>query len=322
MERSQVQESHKWKIEDIYPTDEDWEKEYEVALKRADFSAYAGKLGDKATLLKFLKANDEFMKVLERLAVYANLRRDEDTRISKYASYEGKTGMLFSKYSSSVAFYEPELASQSESYLNDLVNDKDFADYDYQIKRLIKSKPHVLSEGEEKIIALAGETLDTFSDTFAMIDNADLPLPTIEYEGKTVKLTHGLYGLLLHSNDRAKRKEVFEKYYLAYQNMLNTITSTYYGNVKKDVFLKEAYKFNSCLERALFNEDVDKKVYDNLLNSVSSNLSSMHRYIADRKKILGYDKMYFYDIYAPLVSDVEVKMSYEEAYAYIIKGFG
>lgn len=320
MQRSEVKEQYKWAIEDIYPSDEAWEKDYDRAMSMIDFAKYAGKLGDKKELLSFLKANDELMKLAEALAVYAYMKHDEDARASKYTSYNSKMGMLFAKYSGEVAFYEPELAAQSEEYLNSLIADKAFSDYDYQLSQLVKRKPHVLSEAEEKLIALAGESFATFKETFGMIDNADLPLPEIELDGKKVKLSHGLYGLVLHSSDREKRKEVYEKYYGAYTSLINTITSTYYGNVKKDVFYSRAYKFNSCLERALFNEDVDRSVYDNLLSSVEKSFPAMHRYIADRKRILGYDKLYFYDVYTPLVGDVDFKMSYDDAYDYIIKG--
>ena len=228
--------------------------------------------------------------------------------------------MLFSKYAEDVAFYEPEMASMSEEYLKSLIADEKFSDYDYQFGQLLKRKEHVLGEGEEKLIALAGETFSTFKETFGMIDNADLPLPEIEFEGQKVKLSHGLYGLIMRCPDRQKRKEAYEKYYAAYNSLLNTLTSTYYGNVKKDVFYSKAYKFNSCLERALFEEDVDRAVYDNLLSSVAKSFPAMHRYISDRKRILGYDKLYFYDIYAPLVGDVDFKMSYDDAYDYVIKG--
>ena len=320
MQRSDVKEQYKWAIEDIYPSDEAWESDYDRAMNSINFSQYAGKLSDKVQLLSFLKSDDDFMKLAERLAVYAYMKHDEDARISKYTSYNSKMGMLFSKYSGEVAFYEPEMAKQSQEYLNSLLSDKDFSDYDYKLKQLIKRKTHVLSENEEKLIALAGETFSTFREAFGMIDNADLPLPEIELDAKKVKLSHGLYGLVMHSPDRDKRKEVYEKYYGAYTGLLNTITSIYYGNVKKDVFYSKAYKFNSCLERALFEEDVDRAVYDNLLASVEKSFPAMHRYIADRKRILGYDKLYFYDIYAPLVADVDFKMSYDDAYDYVIKG--
>ncbi len=320
MTREQVKEQYKWKIEDIFATDEDWEKAFKKAESNLDLSLYSGKLGQKDELLKFLKANDEFSISLERLGVYAHMRNDENRGVSKYNSYKAKVGALYSKYAAELAFYEPEMAKLDESYLNSLISDKDFADYDYQIKRIIKGKPHVISQAEEKLIGMAGEIFDSFIESFGMIDNLDLPLPEIEWEGKKTKLTHGLYGIILHSDNREKRKEAFEKYYAAYTGLINTLTSIYHGNVKKDVYLKKVYKFSSCLEQALFAEDVDRCVYDNLLKAVNENLPSMHRYISDRKKILGYDRQYFYDIYAPLVSGVDVRYSYDQAYEIVING--
>ena len=312
MERNQVEQRLKWNTDDIFPSDEAWEKAYAEAEKGIAFSQYAGKLGDRKQLLSLMKANDEFSKKVERVFLYASE--------SKYNAYNARCMALISKYSAEMAFFEPELAAQSEEYLNSLVAEKDFSDYDYMLKTLIKRKPHGLPEAAERLVELAGETLGTFSEIFSMIDNADLPLPEIELDGKNTKITHGTYGLILHSSDREKRKEAYEKYYGAYESLINTITSTYYGNVKKDVFLSRAYKYNSCLERALSGEDVKEVVYRNLLEAVKSSFPAMHRYIADRKKILGYDKLYFYDVYAPLVSDVDVKMDYDAAYEYVIKG--
>lgn len=320
MKREEVKEKYKWNVKDIFTTDEQWEKAAEELNSKLDFSEYQGKLGDKATLLKYFKANDQLSVALEHIALYANLKRDEDTRNSKYVAYSGKIDMIFSKYCSATAFFEPEMAALDEQYLKDLIADKNFSDYDYQLKLLLKRRNHVVSEKEERLVALSSEALGSFYDIFAMIDNADLPLPEIEWEGKTRKLTHGLYGVILHSADRAKREEAYKKYYAAYIGLLNTITANYYGNVKKDVFLSRVYNFESSLDHALFSEDVDKKVYENLLESVTANCSVMHRYIADRKKILKVDKLYFYDVYAPLVENVEVKMSYDEAYEYVIKG--
>lgn len=320
MEREEVKEKYRWNVKDIFTSDELWEKALEELNAKLDFSEYQGKLGDKPTLLKYFKANDALSVKLERVAVYANLKRDEDTRKSKYNAYSGKIDMLFSRYCSATAFFEPEMAALDEKYLKELIADKDFADYDYQLKLLLKRREHVVSEKEERLVALSSETLGSFYDIFAMIDNADLPLAEIEWEGRKRKLSHGLYGVILHSADRAKREEAYKKYYAAYIGLLNTITANYYGNVKKDVFLSRVYKFESSLDHALFSEDVDKKVYENLLESVTENCSVMHRYVSDRKKILKVDKLHFYDIYAPLVENVEVKMSYDDAYAYVIDG--
>lgn len=320
MERNQVAEQYKWKTDDIFKSDEEWESCYNKTLESISLSSYAGTLADRSKLLEYFRLIDGIMQSAEKLAVYAHMLHDQDSRVGKYSAYMAKIGMLFTKYSSEAAFFEPEMAAMDDGYLQSLIEDKDFSDYDYLIKRIKDGKPHVLPEEQEKLISLLGETFGTFRETFSMIDNVDLPFPEIEWEGKKVRLSHGMYGLILHSSDRDKRREAYEKYYAAYISLINTITSTYYGNVKKNVFLSRAYKYGSCLERALFEEDVDRQVYDNLLSSVKDSFPVMHRYVADRKKILGYDKMYFYDSYAPLVGGVDFKLSYDEAYEYVIKG--
>lgn len=320
MKREQVKEKYKWKIEDIFSSDDEWEKCFEKAEKSLAFAQYAGKLSLKDSLLKFFKANDEYSKTLGRLAVYAHMRFDEDRGVSKYNSYQSKIGALWAKYATELSFYEPEMANLDDGYLKALIADKEFFDYDYELKRIIAGKPHVISEAEERLIGMAGEVFGSFRESFGMIDNLDLPLPEMEWEGKTIKITHGLYGIILRSENREKRKEVYEKYYSAYTSLINTISSIYHGNVRKNVYLSRVYKFSSCLEQALFAEDVDSSVYNNLISAVNSSLPSMHRYIEDRKKILGLDKQYFYDIYTPLVDGVNVNYSYDEAYDVVIKG--
>lgn len=320
MKRSEVKERYKWKTEDIFRSDEEWEKSFEKLQNGLNFSKYSGKLGDKNELYKFLKESEEFDKLLEKVAVYSHLRRDEDLGNAKYVKYFSKVGSLMAKYSTETAFFDPEMASLDEKYLNSLITDSRFSDYDYAIKRIIERKPHVLSEAEERLIGMAGGIFDSFYETFSAVDNVNLPLPEVVYEGEKTKLSHGLYGVMLRSENRAEREEAYKKYYSAYISLIDTITSVYYGNVKKDVFLSKAYKYGSCLEHALFSEDVDRAVYDNLLAAVNGNLHAMHRYISDRKKILGYDKLYFYDIYAPLVNGVEFKLTYDEAYSYVIRG--
>lgn len=320
MLRKDVEERYKWKIEDIYPSDEAWEEDYKKAQSKLQLGGFAGKLGNRDCLLAFLKKTDEIGMILDRLASYAHLHNDEDKGVEKYSVLYSRVISIYTQYSTETSFFEPEMAKLSDEYLNSLVNDPDFADYDYQIKRIIKGKPHAVTEAEEKIVGMAYEVFGTFGDTFGVIDALDLPFPEIEYGGKTTRLSHGLYGTILHSSNRAKRKEAYEKYYAAYGSLLNTIASVYAGNVKSDVLLSRVYKFDSCLQHALFSEDVDKSVYDNLLKAVDGNLGSMHRYIADRKKILGYDKLYFYDVYAPLVGGVDFALTYDEAYDYVIEG--
>ena len=320
MKRDEVKTEYKWNIKDIFTSDEEWEKEFARLEKQVDFSSFAGKLGNSDTLLKFFKADDEFGKAFEKVAVYASLKHDEDSAVSKYAAYDAKVYSLYTKYATGQAFFSPEMARQSDEYLLSLIEDKRFADYDYVLKRIIAGKPHTVSEQEERLVSQAGEVFYNFRETFSMIDNLELPLPEIEFEGEKVKLSHGLYGIIMRCDDREKRKEAYDKYYGAYNSLINAITAAYVGNVKADIFYSRVYKYNSCLERALFGEDVDRSVYDNLLKTVDNNLSVLHRYVRDRKKILDYDKLYFYDMNTPLVEGAELKLNYDDAYDYVVKG--
>ena len=149
MKRNEVKTEYKWKIEDIFASDEEWEKEFARLEKQINFSSFAGKLNDSDTLLAFFKADDEFGKSFEKLAVYASMRHDEDSAVAKYSAYDAKVYTLYTKYATEQAFFSPEMAMQSDEYLLSLIADDRFADYDYLLKRIIKGKPHTVSEEEE-----------------------------------------------------------------------------------------------------------------------------------------------------------------------------
>ena len=321
MERKDVENKYKWKVEDIFPSDEAWEKSFSEAEKMIDFSGFEGKLGDRQIMVRFTQKDQETSKKLERLHLYAHIRHDEDTRIAKYTAMQSRAMSLIVKYSSAIAFVQPELTALPEETLKAYAADPALNDYDYFFRQIIKDKPHILSAQEEKLLAMGGEVYSQFQNVFSMIDNADIQLGEVtDSEGNTIALTHGVYGVILHGEDRDLRKKAFERYYQAYISLTNTIAATYYGNVKKDVFLTQARKYPSCLARALSNEDVDVSVYNNLIAAVNDSLPSMHRYIALRKKMLGLEEQHMYDIYAPLVGDAELKLPYEKACDLVIEG--
>lgn len=321
MERKDVENKYKWKVEDIFPSDEAWEKSFSQAEKMIDFSEFEGKLGDRQIMVRFTQKDQETSKKLERLHLYAHMRHDEDTRIAKYTAMQSRAMSLIIKYSSAIAFVQPELTALPEETLKSYAADPALNDYDYFFRQIIKDKPHILSAQEEKLLAMGGEVYSQFQNVFSMIDNADIQLGEVtDSEGNTIALTHGVYGVILHGEDRDLRKKAFERYYQAYISLTNTIAATYYGNVKKDVFLTQARKYPSCLARALSNEDVDVSVYNNLIAAVNDSLPSMHRYIALRKKMLGLEEQHMYDIYAPLVGDAELKLPYEKACDLVIEG--
>ncbi|MBQ7368909.1 MAG: oligoendopeptidase F [Clostridia bacterium] len=323
MERTEIAENLKWKTSDIFASDEDWEAEYkavEAEYVDYDFSKYKGKLGDKQTLLACFALNDAVSRRIEKLYLYAHLTHDQDVRVSKYTSMNAKIGALVSKIFAQFAFVEPELTKLDEAVLQSFINDPDFAAYEYKLRQITKSKAHVLSEAEEKLLTLGGDVMREFRGIFSMLDNANLNLPKAKFNGEEIQMSHGMYGVILHNGNAEERKEWFEKYYQAYINLIDAITQTYYANVKKDVFYKTARKYESCLAMALDGEDVSPVVYENLIQAVQGALPTMHEYIRLRKETAGLAEQHMYDIYVPLVKDAEIKMPFEKAYDLIVEG--
>ncbi len=318
--RNEVPAALKWRIEDIFATPQDWENAYADCQGKLDFSAYEGRLNTVETLAEFFTKLEGVTLTLSHLGVYAFMRHDEDTRASDALALMSRVDQLEMQLSASIAFVTPELAALPTETLEAMAADPRLSDYDYTLRGLIKEKPHVLSRETEEILSQGGRVFGGFSQVFGMLDNADFPFPTVTVDGKKVKVSHGMYGVLLQHPDRRVRKAVFQAYYKAYIGLANTLTATYVGNIDKDVFLTRARKYNSCLERALFAEDVDVRVYQNLLASVHKNLPLLHRYYRDKKKILGLKQLHMYDVYLSPVEDAEIKVDYEEAFGIVKKG--
>ena len=318
--RCDVPENLKWRLEDIFETVEEWNETYAALEGKLDFSKYEGKLSDADTLLECLAAVNDVVLDLSRLAVYASMRADEDTRNSEAMALESRVDVIWMRFSGAVAFITPELTDLPMETLEAFAADERFKDYDYTIRKTIKNKPHVLSKEVETLLSQEGTIFGGFSKIFGMIDNADFPYPTIKVDGEKVQVTHGMYGVLLHSPNRKVRREAFKAYYKAYHGLLNTITATYAGNVEKDVFIARARKYGSSLEKAMAGEDVDVKVYKNLLRSVKKGLPLLHRYYRDKKKLMGLKSMHMYDVYVSPIEDAELKLDYEDAFKLVKEG--
>ena len=227
---------------------------------------------------------------------------------------------LYSKFGSQTAFILPELTALEDEVILSYIKNPLLKDYDYNLKTILKEKKHVLSENEEKILVLSGETLSSFRDIFTKIDNVDLPISTFIYKGKKYPLSHGTYSVYMKDKDRNLRKKAFKEYYSAYISLINTIASTYVGNVKKDVFISKVKKYNSTLDMALMGEDVSTKVYENLINATEKGRLYLHEYIKEKKKCLGLNKMYMYDMNMSCVQDAELNLEYDQAYNLVIEG--
>ncbi len=323
MERQEIAENLKWNTEELYPSFEAWEEEYkkfEEECASFDFEQFKGKLGEKQSLLACLQASDTFSRKIEKLYIYAHLRHDEDVRVSKFTSAHARVGGLISKVFARLAYIEPELTTLPDETLNAFVADPDFAAYEYRLRKVAAGKAHVLSEGEEKLLALSSDVLGDFRSVFTMLDNANLNLPKASLNGEEVQMSHGLYGVVMHTGSAEERKEWFEKYYEAYIKLIDTIAQTYASNVKKDVFYKTVRNYESCKAMAMDGEDVNPVVYENLIEAVHGALPVMHDYISTRKQVLGFEEQHIYDVYVPLVEDCDIKLPFEEAYQLVIEG--
>ena len=323
MERKDIAQSLKWKVEDIFPSDEAWEKAFqEIATEYGnyDFTVFKGKLSDKQTLLDCFRLLDTISRKIELVYLYAHLRHDEDLRLAKYTSAYAQVAGMISKIFAEFAFVEPELTALDSEVLDKFIADPDFAEYDYKLRKIAAAKAHVLSEAEEKILALGGNVMRDFQSVFGMINNANLNLPTAKLNGEEVQMSHGLYGVALRDRGPAVRKEWFEKYYSSFIKMIDTLAQTYYSNVKKNVFYKTVRHYDSCMAMAMDGEDVSPVVYDNLIKAVHEALPIMHDYISLRKEVLGMNEQHMYDMYLPLVENADVKLPFEEAYQLVIEG--
>lgn len=320
MERSEVKAEYKWKTSDLFASDEDWEKEYAEAEKTLCFSEFKGKLGEASAFLAYLAREGAAAQRLERLYLYAHMNHDADTRDSACDAMRRRAEKLLVGFSSETAFAEPELTALPAGTLESYAADPRFAEYDYRLSLLIKGRKYVLSEGEERLLALGGEMYGGFRDAFTVLNNADLDFPEIEAEGKKTRVTHGTYSVLMQSPDRELRRRAFAAYYGAFSKVLNTLSAIYAGSVNKDVFLTRARGYTSCLERALTSEDVPPVVYENLLAGVRAALPDLHRYVRAKARALGISDMHMYDIYVPAVEGADLKPEYEQAFDLVIEG--
>ncbi|MES1043206.1 oligoendopeptidase F [Heyndrickxia oleronia] len=322
--RNEVQEELTWRLEDIFASDEAWDKEYkEVKELLPSAEKFKGKLGDNAEkLFEALTFQDEVAERLGKLYAYSHMRSDQDTTNSFYQGLDSRMNSLLAEMGSAFAYLVPEILSIDEDKLASFLNEKsELQVYKHALEQINLQRPHVLSADQEALLAQAAEVMNASSNTFGMLNNADLEFPTIKDEnGEEVQITHGRYTRFLESADQRVRKEAFEKLYETYGNFKNTFASTLGGQVKRDNFNAKVRNYQSAREAALSNNNIPESVYDNLVNTVNKNLHLLHKYVKLRKKVLGVDELHMYDLYTPLVKDVEMKVTYEEAKEMVLKG--
>lgn len=315
LERKKVNDRYKWKVSHIVENDEVWNEKFQAIV--AEFQilpTYKGKLGDDATLLEFLKKQDELTIELIKLYLYAHMNSDADTRDDNYQQMQRRIQSALVMISSSLSFVETEICLRSEEQLLALSEKPEFSDYSYMLEKLAKDKKHVLSEEVEKVLADVGSFSGGFREAFSMFDNADVKFKKITIDGVETEMSHGVYGYALQSGDQATRQAAFESMFGAYKDHINTIAALYGNHVKKDAFYAKTKKYDSCLSMALEQNDVDPSAYENLIKTVDENCKYMHKYMAFRKKALGVEKLNMWDLHTSIVKDVDIAVPYEKAY--------
>ncbi|MED1202524.1 oligoendopeptidase F [Heyndrickxia acidicola] len=322
--RKEVAEKLTWRLEDIFSSDEQWEKEYDEVkglLQKA--SSFKGTLGENADhLFSALKFQDEVSERFGKLYSYSHMRYDQDTTNSHYQGLDSRAKSLGAETASAFSYLVPELLSIDESKLKQFIQEKEeLTLYEHALEEINLQRPHVLSAEQEALLAQASEVFNASSNTFGMLNNADLEFPTIKDEqGDEVQITHGRYSRFLESKDQRVRKEAFEKVYKTYGDFRNTFSSTLGGQVKRDNFNARVRNFKSAREAALSANNIPESVYENLVETVNKNLHLLHRYVKLRKKVLGLEELHMYDLYTPLVQDVDMKIPYDKAKDMVIEG--
>lgn len=315
-QRSEIAQQDKWRIEDIYATDEAWEADYNECIRRAqEKCAYQGRLAESAQILyQALKESDEADLLVEHVYVYAFMKYYEDTANAVYQEMSGRAQAAVTKLSEKYAFLTPEILAIDEKKMQEYLNSDTLALYRHALEDILVKKDHALSEKEERLLAMAGQVTASPNEIFSKFNNADVKFGTIlDEDGNEVELTNGRYSVFMESNDRSVRENAFKALYRQYGNFKNTLAATYYANVKQACFYAKARKYDSTLQMYLSGSFIPEKVYHNLIETVHNNLDKMHAYVSLRKQVLGVDELHFYDIYAPMVSDITMKIPYEEA---------
>lgn len=322
--RSEIDAKYKWVLEDIFANDDDCAKSMsEAEALIAELKKYEGRLHAKngRILYEYLEKQTQAARVTEKLYVYTKMRLDEDNANSLYQGLFAQAANLYYKLVGAVAFFEPELmAIEEDKIMSFMEKVPELKEHEFVISQLLRLKAHILSAGEEKILALAGESLQTAKNAFTMLNNADLRFPAVKDEtGKKIELTHGRYSGMLESKDRKVRKDAFTALYKTYDSFKNTISQLYCGNVKADNFGAKVRKYHSALEAELSTDNVSVQVYNNLIATIHANLDDLARYLRLRKKVLDVKRLHMYDLYVPIVEMPKTKYTFEEAKEIVIK---
>ncbi len=313
--RHEMDPAFQWDFTHIFESKEAWEAAYAEAQTAVQaLSTVPGTLGTSAASLKAgLDAVYGAAEKAQLVSLYAFLHKSGDNGNADYQTMEGRAMQLGIALSSALAFMEPEILAIDRGTLTAWMESEELAGYRHILDDIVRGAAHVLDTEKEQMLALLGDAASSPRKCFDMLESVDMIFPTIHDEnGKEVPLTHGSYGVYLHSRNAAVRKEAYETYFKEFGKYINTLAAMYAGSVKFDTFYARVRKYDSACEAALFGSNVPVAVYDSLTEAIHGGLPTMKRYLALRKKVLGMDTLNMYDLYCPMVDDVEFHVPFAD----------
>lgn len=321
--REEIDSKYKWDLSSMFPSDEAFEAGLEeLKAYGPKLLAFKGKISTSAqALLEFLQLEDQMNLLLYKIINYAERKSDEDTRVAKYQAYVANATSAYTQVGEATSWFAAELlAIPAESVEKFYAEVPALEFYRRKLNKILNQREHTLSAEEEALLARAEELAVQPTNIFSMFDDADLTFDdAVDSEGKTHKLTSGSFVPLLMDADRVLRESAFKQLYSRFGEFRNTSAAILTSQVKNLQFFSSSRKYASSLEAALAENEIPVEVYNNLIDAVHQNFPAFYKYVDLRKRVMGLDELHFWDVYTPLVDDVDMKFTYEEACDLIVK---
>ena len=314
--RSELDPKFQWKLTDIFESDEKWEQELtELSALVKELAAMSGTLGESAeSLAAALKKYYGIAERVELAFVYAHLYMDCDNGNTRAQAMKDRGMRLYVEFSTNTSFLIPEVLSIPEDTLKAYMEVPELQTYRHILEDISRGRAHTLDKDQERMLAMLSDAAQGPDNCFTMLESVDMKFPCImDEKGNEVELTHGNFSVFRESADRRVRREAFEKYFGEFNRYINTLTAMYASSVKFDQFFADARKHPSAAEAALFENNVPMSVYHSLISAVHDSLPAMQEYLEMRRKAIGVEELHLYDLYCPMIADVDFHVTYEEA---------
>ncbi len=315
--RDEIKDEYKWNLKDFYSDEAKWEGDFTwVESQLTKFDEYKGKLSKSGDILyDYFKFSESVEKVFAQVMFYAYTAKDIDMNNGKYQSLNDKAMNLGSKLAATTSFVVPEILTIPEDKLNTFIKNTDgLEDYEHYLDMIVRMKPHTLDYEQEKMLAQLSPAFSSITQTYGVLNNAELPFPEIEGpDGENIRVSHGRYRAGLFSQDRNYRRDVYKGTYVPYNDLKGTFSNLFNGRVKQRIAMAEIKSYDSPLQAALYQNNIPVDVYENLIKSAHDNLDALHRWAKIKKRVLGLDEFHPYDTYVSLFPSVSKEYTYDEA---------